>query len=327
MSDTSNNNEHNTQQEFTGATYPPKPIIIEKRENVVRRSMVSLAIYGLLFYFLFDQNIAYIAALLVVLIIHEMGHFLFMKLFNYNNVKIFIIPLLGAYTSGKKQQVSQKQLTMIILGGPVPGIIIGLVLYVLNRDWQDNNVRMLCNTFLIINLFNCLPFYPLDGGRLIETLFFKENYVLRMIFGIVSLLALVLLFFWNGMANPFFLIIPVFIGLELYNEYRHNKIREYLKQEKVNYCLDYENLPDKDYWFIRDCLILSFPKKYAAIPAGKYEYSILESAFINHISAVLQVNLNFDMGVFAKVLTVLFYLLLFFGPVLMYLFYNGFFVA
>jgi hypothetical protein len=112
------------EEQSSALRFPPKPILIEKNQNAITRSLISLLIYALLFYFLFDQNLVYIAAILLVIIVHEMGHFLFMKLFNYSNVKIFIVPLLGAFTTGKKQQVSQLQLCLIILGGPVPGVII-----------------------------------------------------------------------------------------------------------------------------------------------------------------------------------------------------------
>jgi len=154
-------------QSINSGVYPPKPILVTKKQNALTRSIISLLLYALMFYFIFDQNIVYIAAILLVIIIHEMGHFLFMKLFNYSNVKIFIVPLLGAFTTGKKQQVSQAQLSLIILAGPLPGIIIGCVLYFLNKDIQSETLKMLSNSFLLINLLNCLPFYPLDGGRLI----------------------------------------------------------------------------------------------------------------------------------------------------------------
>jgi hypothetical protein len=172
---------------------------------------------------------------------------------------------------------------------------------------------MLSNSFLIINLLNCLPFYPLDGGRLVETLFFKENYIIRLVFGIISIIALLFIFIF--MFNPILLIIPVMIGLELYNEHKHQKIREYLKQERINIYTDYASLPDKDYWLIRDCLIFSFPKKYNSIVPGKYEYSILEPAIVQQITAVLQVNLRLDLNVFKRILVLLFYILAFIGPV------------
>jgi stage IV sporulation protein FB len=293
--------------------YPPKPEVVEKKQNAVVRSLISLFIYAILFYFLFERNVAYIAAILLVIVIHEMGHFAFMRLFSYTNVRIFIVPLLGAFTSGRKQKVSQWQLCLIILAGPVPGIIIGCILYWLNLSWQQSTITMLANSFLIINLLNCLPFYPLDGGRLIETLFFRENHIIRLVFGILSIIALCIMFLF--LQSPVLLIIPVLIGFELYNENKHQKIRDYLKQEGINYRTDYAALPDKDYWLIRDCLIFSFPKKYAGITPGKYEYSLLEGLVIQNINSVLQVNLNPDLNGFKRFLVVLFYIFVFVAPI------------
>jgi stage IV sporulation protein FB len=311
------NSEENQYEQPSAIFYPPKPIVEEKSQNALRRSLVSLLIYAVLFYFLFDRNIVYIAAILVVIIIHEMGHFLFMKLFNYSNVKIFIVPLLGAFTAGKKQQVSQWQLSLIILAGPIPGIIIGCILFWLNKDLHNETLMMLSNSFLVINLLNCLPFHPLDGGRLIETLFFKDNYVIRLVFSIISIIALLFLFI--AMFNPVLLIIPIMIALELYNEHKHQKIRDYLRQERINYHTDYINLPDKNYWLIRDCLIFSFPKKYNLLTPGRYEYAIVEPVIIQQITAVLQVNLKLDLTIFKRILVLLFYIFSFIAPIVLYL--------
>ena len=204
MSNSFDNNSDSSEIHF-----PSKPVLVENNQNVILRSLISLFIYGLFFYFLFDKNLAYIATILLVIIVHEMGHFLFMKIFSYSNVKIFIIPLLGAFTSGKKQNTSQWQLSVIILAGPLPGIIIGIVLYWFNRDIQNESIKMLSNSFLIINLLNCLPFYPLDGGRLIETLFFKENHLIRIVFGVISIIALLILFI--ALKSFFLLFIPILI--------------------------------------------------------------------------------------------------------------------
>ncbi len=310
--------DHN-EQTGTAGIFPPKPVMVERHQNALLRSLISLFIYALLFYFIFSQNVVYIATILVVIIIHEMGHFAFMKLFHYSNVKIFIVPLLGAFTSGKKQQVSQWQLSLIILAGPLPGIIIGTLLFWLNKDLQNETLKMLSFSFLIINLFNCLPFYPLDGGKLIETLFFRENYTIRLVFGAISIVILTVLAIFNF--NPVLLIIPFMIGLELYNENKHQKIRDYLRQERINYHTDYENLPDKDYWLIRDCLIFSFPKKYQNTPAGRYEYSMTEPLLMQHVNTVLQVNLKVDLRGIKRVLMLLFYIFILVAP-LVFIFLN-----
>lgn len=280
--------------------FPPKPVVAETQRNNVTRSLFSLLLYGVLFYFLFDQNIAYIAALLVVLLIHEFGHFFAMKAYDYQNVKMFIVPLLGAFVSGRKQSVSQKQMTIIILAGPVPGIIIGTVLFVLNKADPNETVRMLANVFIFINIFNLLPIYPLDGGRLLENLFIKNNHGIRLVFTILSILFLITIITLTG--NIIMVIIPAIMIFELMNEIKNQKIRDYLDAERIEYHLEYEELPDKNYWLIRDCILFSFQKKYGGVPPGQYQYSVIESMLMQHVMKVLRPVFSSDLSVFQKVL-------------------------
>jgi hypothetical protein len=48
---------------------------------------------------------------------------------------------------------------------------------------------------------------------------------------------------------------------------------------------------------------------------GKYEYSVIEPVLIQHISSVLQVNLKADLNLFARLLTLLFYIAIVAGPI------------
>lgn len=288
----------------------PKPILEEDKKNWMRKSLISLIIYAVLFYGIFDSSISYMAALLVVLLIHELGHFFAMKVFNYSNVKLFFIPLLGAYVSGKKTIISQRQMSIVILAGPVPGIIIGFCLFMVNFIYPSEPLMMLANIFLFLNLFNLLPFMPLDGGRLIEILFLKQNHNIRIVFTIISILGLATFSVYNR--SIIFLIIPISMVFELIMEIKNQKIRNYLEAEKINYNVNYIDLPDKDYWTIRDCVLLSFSKRYAGIQAGVHQYSIMEGGIINHISSILKTPFLRDVKWLEKsaiILTYIFFMI------------------
>lgn len=295
----------------------PKPILEQDKKNWIRKSLISLAIYGFLFLVIFKTEPIYVAAVLVVLLIHEFGHFFAMKAFNYTNVKLFVLPLLGAYVTGKKSIISQRQMTVVVLAGPIPGIIIGLCLLMYTDAHPNERIESLGKIFLGLNFFNLLPFMPLDGGRLLETLFINHNHILRVIFTIISILFLLLFCFI--FKSLFFLIIPVSLVLGLISEIKNRKIRDYLAQEKINYIVDYAELPDKDYWTIRDCILLSFSKRYNGIQAGVQQYSVLEGGIIQHVISVLKTPIIKDLKIFGTLIAFLIFCFFLLLPVIYYI--------
>jgi len=310
------NTEQNNNNEFESVdntehqqhtTVLPKPILEQDTKNWVRKSIISLAIYAIFFYFIFNQDLIYIAAVLVVLMIHEMGHFFAMKAFNYTNVKLFVLPMLGAYVTGKKSIISQRQMSIVILAGPLPGIIIGFCLLMSTIFYPNERLQMLGNIFFVLNLFNLLPFMPLDGGRLLETLFINHNHTIRVIFTILSIIVLAGLSI--ATKSIIFLIIPVSMVFDLIMEIKNQKIRDYLGQEQINYTTDYADLPDRDYWTIRDCVLLSFSKRYASVEAGVQKYSLLEGGIIQHISSILKTPFIKDVRTLEKIAIMFTYIL------------------
>lgn len=287
----------------------PKPLLVQDKQNWIRKSLISLMIYGFLFFAIFSKDLIYIAAVLVVLLIHEFGHFFAMKAFKYTNVKLFILPLFGAYVSGKKPVVSQWQMTVIILAGPVPGILIGFLLLMYNASYPNEKLQMLGNIFLYLNAINLLPFIPLDGGRLLETLFLNQNHVLRLVFSSISIICTLLLAL---LAQSFLLLlIPASLIFDMIMEVKNHRIREFLKQENINYIIDYNDLPDRHYWVIRDAILLSFSKRYAGVQAGLHQYSPVEGGLIQHVIAVLKTPFIKDISVFGKLLVMIFYVVFF----------------
>lgn len=294
-----------TEEQASRPAILPKPVLVQDKQNWIRKSLISLMIYGFLFFAVFSKDLMYIAAVLVALLVHEFGHFFAMKAFKYTNVKLFILPLLGAYVSGKKPVVSQWQMAVIILAGPVPGIIIGFVLLMYNASHPNEKLQMLGNIFLYLNAINLLPFIPLDGGRLLETLFLNQNHILRLVFSSISILCTLLLAI--ATQNIILLVIPASLIFDMIMEIKNHRIREFLKQEKINYIIDYKDLPDAHYWTIRDAIVLSFNKRYAGVVAGLHQYSPVEGGLIQHVIAVLKTPFIKDISVFGKILVMILY--------------------
>ena len=92
----------------------PKPELEEPKSSryVWLKSLGSLAFFLVIGYFFFRRTTgdsytawALVIVLTVVVVFHELGHFMAMKIYKYRELGMFFIPLLGAYVSGKKQEV------------------------------------------------------------------------------------------------------------------------------------------------------------------------------------------------------------------------------
>ena len=156
--------------------YPQKPELIEqKTKGKLSTTVLSVVLFVMTFLFLFSEEVDFIFHLLIVLLIHELGHFLLMKLFKYDNVRMLFVPLMGAFVQGNKEEYSQKQSLWVVIAGPLPGIIIGALLLILagtiHQAWMVN----LGLLFLFLNLLNLVPLDPLDGGQLFRLLMKKDH--------------------------------------------------------------------------------------------------------------------------------------------------------
>lgn len=143
-----------------------------------------------------ELDLEFVGLLMVTLLMHELGHLLAMWIFGYRNLKIFFIPFLGAAAVGKGRGVAPWKEAVVLLAGPVPGILLGYVLlfgvavsgHQVVPEWQST----LVGTLILLNGFNLLPFVPLDGGRLVSLALFTHSPSIETWFSVVSAGALVL---------------------------------------------------------------------------------------------------------------------------------------
>jgi Zn-dependent protease len=118
------------------------------------------------------------ALILAVLIVHEAGHAIAMRLSGYRDVHVFFVPLLGALTIGRPAAASVRDRLGILLAGPVPGLCLAVLLLLIDARGTDDagyELRIPAFALLILNGLNLLPFTPLDGGRILETLSRPES--------------------------------------------------------------------------------------------------------------------------------------------------------
>ncbi|MBL7732731.1 MAG: hypothetical protein JNM88_16255 [Chitinophagaceae bacterium] len=286
---------------------PPKYYKQTEPASIWFRSFLSLAAYLVLGYYIFpDYRV--LLLITVIVMIHELGHFIAMKAFRYKDLGIFFIPLLGAYVSGTKREVSQRQSAVILLAGPLPGIIIGCVFY----QWFLSDpftfvwglpTLLIAKAFIFLNLINLFPVYPLDGGQLLNRVFLDEESWLSRIFIFLSIGALiwVALFAFSRPSYPL-LLFPAMMIMRLFGDKRMNNLEKRIEAEGINTDCEYDDLPDEDYWKIRNIIIEEHPAFRDVPPSPPYEYHEKEERIMTTVQGLLHRHLLQDVSVAGKIL-------------------------
>ncbi len=304
------------QEDETASQMPRKPEITPAKNNFLK-TFLSLAVYIGVYYIFFHQNMKWVLFLVLVIIIHELGHFVAMKIFGYNDVKMFFVPFLGAYVSGEPRRVSQYQRAITLLAGPVPGILIGLLMFWLYVQTHQPIYHWLALMFIALNALNLLPVGPLDGGQLMENIFFHSNRIVQSVFIILSCVAL---FYVAVLLRNYFLLLIIWL---LIIRFRYlasiDKVRKDLDAKSISYNKTYTELSDEEYRQIRAVMI-------SHIKGLKNYDPELESDDEGNVAAymknVLTTPAEEDLNRAQKIFIFLVWMLFLIGPVFLYLSYG-----
>jgi stage IV sporulation protein FB len=257
--------------------YPLKPQPVPAKNTLVK-SILSMVAFFAVYYFVFDKNLLHALNLVIVLFIHEAGHFLAMKFFGYKDVKMFFVPFMGAYVVGEKENIPQKQSVMVILAGPIPGIIIGIFLISFAIFFNLTTLSNIINMFIFINVFNLIPVTPMDGGRLLEVLFVGARETLLLIFMILSILLIICFSIYSESYG--ILLLVVFLVMRINLQRKTKEIRKDLASKNINFAKSYSELSDEEYYLIKGSLITKMPEL-------KKNYSE-ENKYIDLVKNILQ---------------------------------------
>ena len=161
------------------------------------------------------------ALLLVVIALHEGGHWLAMRLCGYRHVHIVFLPFIGGITVGEEQHAAAHRRAWIALLGPLPGLVLAAVLSLGGVAALHPALTLFTTQLLLINLFNLLPVLPLDGGRILQALLPRSGIWVSLVFCVLSTLMLLALA-WL-LHDYFLVVIACFPALQiktLLHEYR-----------------------------------------------------------------------------------------------------------
>lgn len=115
-------------------------------------------------------------ALIVTVFIHEFGHVAAYRVCGHSDARFRLIPLFGGLAISNQTPSRQDADFFISLMGPAiclapMALFFAVSDLVVEHSWEAANfLYILGLTMGALNFFNLLPFWPLDGGRLIRVL-------------------------------------------------------------------------------------------------------------------------------------------------------------
>lgn len=147
---------------------------------------------------LFSNNILNVFSYFLCVFLHELGHSIVAQSLGYKLNKISFMPF-GASISGKDNVFySLKHEILVSIAGPIVNLILMIICLAL--FWLFPSFYYYLEPFYYANLitliFNFLPVYPLDGGRVLYAILkkkFKQEKAYKII-KIVGLIISILLF-------------------------------------------------------------------------------------------------------------------------------------
>jgi Zn-dependent protease/CBS domain-containing protein len=122
----------------------------------------------------------YIAAIFASVLLHEIGHTLVARHYGIRTLEIVMFPI-GGVSRPERQPKPSEELP-VSLAGPLVNLLIALALFgwmaaqqgwvalqTLKEPTDANLAERIATGNLVLFLFNLLPAYPMDGGRILRS--------------------------------------------------------------------------------------------------------------------------------------------------------------
>ena len=129
------------------------------------RIKINIQIFAIIIILILTKQIEIYAWLMLFILIHELAH-MFTGLFLKLKPKTLEIQPFGIGIVFESFENTEKNKIIIAIAGPLINIIIAIIFGFINIKSQ----YIIINANILLAIFNLIPIYPLDGGRILKSI-------------------------------------------------------------------------------------------------------------------------------------------------------------
>lgn len=177
--------------------------------TALRDALLTGALTIASFAYLFGAEIAVI--LVMLLLIHELGHVIAMRWLGMKVRGIYFVPFMGAVAVGADRYRNQGERGLVALMGPAFSLLSTAGFYAAYLATGNELMSTLAMTSAVLNGFNLLPMLPLDGGQIVAALASRHDREIERLVnlsGVVAGIGLSVAFEWYLLAGLLLLVLP-----------------------------------------------------------------------------------------------------------------------
>jgi len=101
-------------------------------------------------------------------VLHELTHYLTARVLGFSGFDIEILPIGAVLKVKDLDEASAKEDIIISMSGPLLNLLLAIIFYILFILYKRPYFHLLYNTNLALGIFNLIPAFPLDGGRVLR---------------------------------------------------------------------------------------------------------------------------------------------------------------
>lgn len=167
---------------------------------------LSIGVYALLF------GWSFAAGFVLLIFVHEMGHFLAARQKGLDVGLPTFIPFVGAWVALKDTPMNVETEAYVAFAGPLFGTAGALLCYFLARSYNSHLLLALSYSGFFLNLFNLIPLSPFDGGRITA--------ILSPRMWLIGAPILVALFVWRP--SPLLIVMALLAAPQVMKAFRYD---------------------------------------------------------------------------------------------------------